>query len=150
VADFFEATLDGTYTPPTTPEPVNLMIDGVDRTDDIFKTPDERRQLLRAVSLSYYHPFQDVRLVNAITASLQTFHVIVGGKDRVAMMTGSEWIALQGHPKVGTLCVDLGMGHEGPFPFEQAMSCMDQAILHPRTSDDAKATDREPTHDRHR
>jgi pimeloyl-ACP methyl ester carboxylesterase len=139
VADFFEATLQGTYSPPTPPEPVGLVIEGVDRTNDIFKTADERRQLLRAVSLAYYHPYEDVRLAEAITASRQPFHLIVGGKDRVAMITGSEWMTLRGHPQVSTLCVDETMGHEGPFPFEQAMACMDTVMRLSESSDGAKA-----------
>ena len=56
------------------------------------------------------------------------------------MISGSEWMQLQGNPQVNTLCVDPGMGHEGPFPFEKAIACMDQAVLTRDKPSAAKAT----------
>lgn len=128
VAEFFEATLAGLYQPLTPPAPPSLVIDGVDRTDEVFQTPDQQRQFLRVVSLSYYHPFEDLRLVDAISGSPQRFHLILGGRDRVGMITGAEWQPLQGLPQISSLCVDPAMGHQGPFPFDRATGCMDKVM----------------------
>lgn len=128
--EMVEAVLAGTYQPAKPVEPVRIVLDGRDLTDEIFDTPAKRKAAFREVSLAYYRPWENTDLGTMLRRVVGSVAVIIGLRDRVAMITGEEWRRLRATaPPTTSICLDSNLGHQAPTSSPPARACLDKAVL---------------------
>lgn len=128
--EMVEAAIAGTYRPAKPVEPVTVVLDGRDLTHEVFDTPAKRKAALQEVSLAYYRPWENTDLGAMLRRVVGSVAVIIGLRDRVAMITGDEWRRLRATaPPATSVCLDPDLGHQAPIESPLANACLDKAVL---------------------
>lgn len=128
-SEIVRAGLAGRYQLHQPINPPQLVLNGKDRTNEILSTPSRRLQLLEAISLAYYEPWQNMPLGNMLKRTPGRVSIIVGLRDRVGMVTGQEWHRLRAQaPRSTRLCIDPELGHTLPWTSARARGCFARAM----------------------